>query len=209
MVYWSLSIEIQFYLIMAVCLLLGRRGIEAWLICVSACSLILNQAHWIDLSGLIPTYWLQFACGIAAFYWITGVHRIKATPWILLLIPLVATCLSWKAHYTIAGINANYLPSIKLLFCAAAAICMKLTYASDKRIIQLPASRCLAALGTISYSLYLTHVPFGSRIFNLGERLIGSSALQWCLCMPVAFLLSILFGYSFYLLCERSFINPR
>jgi peptidoglycan/LPS O-acetylase OafA/YrhL len=64
-------------------------------------------------------------------------------------------------------------------------------------------TRPLAFLGTISYSLYLTHVPIGGRVVNLGLR-FGTSELYTLILSTVALSVSILFAWIFYLLVERT-----
>ena len=60
----------------------------------------------------------------------------------------------------------------------------------------------LAALGAISYSLFLTHVPIGGRVVNLGMRFGDGTLYQFAL-STVALMVSIVFAWLFYRLIER------
>jgi len=68
------------------------------------------------------------------------------------------------------------------------------------------ADRVLRFLGTISYSLYVVHVPIGGRVVNLGKRFIDGSAQELVLSL-VALCISIAAAYIFYLAVERRFVN--
>ena len=84
-VYWSLSIEIQFYLLMALCLL-KIEWTESFLILITIVSMLLlgfpiySKVGAISVAGTIFTYWPEFACGIAAYFLITRHHRFKFSP---------------------------------------------------------------------------------------------------------------------------------
>lgn len=57
-------------------------------------------------------------------------------------------------------------------------------------------------LGAISYSLYLTHVPVGGRVINLGRR-FGSGASYEVLLLCAALATSLIFAWLFYHLIEK------
>ena len=64
----------------------------------------------------------------------------------------------------------------------------------------------LAFLGTISYSLYLVHVPLGGRIVNLGARFAYNEATQ-VLVLAVAVAISIATAYLMYRFVARPMLK--
>jgi peptidoglycan/LPS O-acetylase OafA/YrhL len=76
-------------------------------------------------------------------------------------------------------------------------------------IIARPSGRVWAAfapLGAISYSLYLTHVPIGGRIINLGRR-FGHGPMYEFLLSAFAVAASLLFAWLFYRVVEATAIR--
>jgi len=59
-------------------------------------------------------------------------------------------------------------------------------------------------LGTISYSLYLIHAPFGGRIINLAEAYIRSVHVKE-LMVFVAFAFSLFTAYLYHIFVEKRF----
>jgi peptidoglycan/LPS O-acetylase OafA/YrhL len=56
-------------------------------------------------------------------------------------------------------------------------------------------------LGKISYSLYLLHIPFGSRILNLGGRYADTEWKVWGIIL-LALLITLLVSWVFYKMVE-------
>jgi peptidoglycan/LPS O-acetylase OafA/YrhL len=71
-------------------------------------------------------------------------------------------------------------------------------------ILFLPnlAWRPLVWLGTISYSLYLLHVPIGGRVMNFLERFSEFGFVQ-LLSVPLALAVSLFVAWIFFLLVEK------
>jgi peptidoglycan/LPS O-acetylase OafA/YrhL len=59
----------------------------------------------------------------------------------------------------------------------------------------------LLAVGSISYSLYLLHVPIGGRVVNLATR-FNPTPVQWLFVAVLATLLSLFASWIFYRLVE-------
>jgi peptidoglycan/LPS O-acetylase OafA/YrhL len=69
-------------------------------------------------------------------------------------------------------------------------------------LARLPAPKILTGLGAISYSLYLTHVPVGGRVVNLGRRLGLEGGLSELSLSLLGLAVSLLFAWVFYKLFE-------
>lgn len=207
MVYWSLSIELQFYLVMAVTLLFGERWTESWLVVVSLVALLANTTHALGGSDWILRYWHEFACGIAAFYWITGSNRWRVTPYALLLIALASANASVLEHGAATLPDGVFIPGVKVLFSVGVGLVLVGLSHFDQRLMTMPLAKVLARVGLMSYSLYLTHVPVATRVFNLGRRVTGLEGLWWFVYFGLALVITLSFGWFFFRVCERPWLN--
>jgi peptidoglycan/LPS O-acetylase OafA/YrhL len=160
-VYWTLAIEFQFYLLIAVIfpLLISTRSLSQ-IGSVAVCAAIPllvpsippaeNQTPAFVLLLLPP-----FAAGILTFKFLTG--RVQST-WY------------WAALAALVGLTA-WRGGVAMAVAAG-------TTAAVIAAVRLPRFRPLAFLGTISYSLYLVHLPIGPKIINLANRLGSSLAFE-------------------------------
>lgn len=141
-VFWSLGIEFQYYLLIGLAfpLLVARgRGVRC-----GFPGLLLIASALVRDEALLFRYLPLFVAGILAFQSKVGLISTRG-----LLAGLAATA--------IAG-------PIAALGVATALIV---------RFVEIPSSR-VTRFGSISYSLYLLHVPIGGKIMNLGGRFAHS-----------------------------------
>ena len=206
LVYWMLSIMIQFYVVMAVCLRCGRFG-EWILLLMSVISAVLLAMQQFSPSGTVFRYWHEFAAGIAAFYLITGANRWRWTPWCLVGLAALAGLHNWHESHAMFQSNGRLSLAFKILFCLTLMSTLVLAHRHDSRISGWRFYRALGWFGAISYSLYLTHVPLGTRVFNLGERVTGLDGDWWLFYTFVAFAISVGLGWCFFKLCEEPWLN--
>lgn len=207
LVYWSLSIELQFYVVMAVGLLMSRKSTETWLVFVSLLSAIFATTHAVPLTGWVLNYWAEFACGIAAYFWITRTATRSVTPWLLVAFASLEMLWSFYEQPVLTLPSGRFIPAIRIAFCILVMLVMIALYQRDSGLCRIRMVRALMATGAISYSLYLTHVPVGTRIFNLGQRLTGLDGLLWLPYFCLSLLASGLIGLIFFRLCERPWMN--
>ena len=207
-VYWSLSVEIQFYAVMALCLL-KTEWTECFLMAISIGSMLLLGIPTYPIAGTILAYWPEFACGIAVYYFVTGCNRFAMTPWCLLATAAGAACLTWRLDSTLFGQNGHLTLPYKIVFCLLSTAILVKLHPYDNRLVRIRSIRWLTSLGLISYSLYLTHIPISTRVFNLGDRLTGLAGQLWLLYACIAFVLVIAIGGCFFRYFERPFVNDR
>lgn len=207
LVYWSLSIEIQFYVVMAVALLMPRWT-EAWLIGVSLAFLAIDHFTTWTLWGTVIVYWPEFVCGIAAYYWLTGRMVWKGTPVVLVSLVLLDIVVQCQQYSVLVQPDGRFIKPIKLVFCVGCMLLMLGLRRFDAAICRQKSVKVLAWFGLISYSLYLTHVPIGTRLFNLTNRLIGLQGMKWILPAIAAMLVCTAAGWMFFRWFEKPWLNP-
>lgn len=174
-VYWTLTYEVQFYLVT----LLGawlwchararsRRAAQAaWLLpaafIASAVASSLGDQQWMP-PGVFLNYWFAFAAGALAYA--AGWRRAGATPAVALA--LVAGIALWRAPGTVEVFNTPAMLTALGLFVAARA--GWLTTGGGQR--------WLIGLGAISYSLYLVHFPILMLSGSVVRRVFGDGIVN-------------------------------
>lgn len=173
-VYWSLAYEFAFYILMALFFpLLSKRHL-AW-------SVLAVFAAWTAKHGLTGQWdsrVLLFALGISTARHFMGRDSLRA---FFLCLGTTALAIAWIGDLTSA--------------VAGTATALVIAFARFKP----PAP--LVALGSISYSLYLLHVPVGGRVINLGRRFVAGSGQELLLSL-VALAISLAAAAIFYRLVE-------
>lgn len=175
-VYWTLAIEFQFYLLIALIFPMlvhasGRvRLLMVTLLC--ACSLM----GW---SGIFVFKYLGlFSLGIVAFQF-----RASMITWRTCVVAFAAAAVTtWFA----------LSPEAALVGLVAGAVIA---------FVQLPPVAPLVFAGSISYSLYLIHVPIGGRVVNLGAR-FATGPLTQLLVLACAVLVTVAAAVVFRRLIE-------
>jgi peptidoglycan/LPS O-acetylase OafA/YrhL len=175
-VFWTLAIEFQFYLVIALLypLLSDRRAWVRFACLAAFATLALSIPsptlvfHWLCLFGL----------GIISFQFFIGLTDL--TTYFVALMAMTAVCyVTLGAMITGVG------------FAAALAI----------TFIRIRPTRVLTLLGAISYSVYLLHAPIGGRVINLGVRL-PPTLLNRGLTLALAVLVTVVAAYVFYRVIE-------
>ena len=154
-VYWSLAIEIQFYLLLALLypLFLGTAKTRA-----ATLALFLVSAFLIP-SDLLVFHWAPlFAIGIVTFW--AGAGMLSARGYVIALLA------SATAAIVTLGLDQAMAGTLGALFI---------------RFVQMPRVAVLSFLGSISYSIYLLHIPVWKKVGQylppfsspLGDQLIN------------------------------------
>lgn len=180
-VYWTLGIEFQFYLLLGLLLPSFNRSKIGILLFI----ITLAIATFIPTGGkeLIFPYLSIFGLGISAYYFkYTGLLN-RSDYWLLTMLLL------GQIYYNF-GIAIFTVCTIGLLIIHF--------YDYQHKVIDF--------LSRISYSLYLIHVPIGGKIINLGIRYMHTDMQKYAL-VVFALTICLISAHIFYLIVEKPFMN--
>lgn len=210
--YWSLNVEIRFYILVAAVLTFGRikqaqRFIVLWLIACMALEAIevfsFGSApalllHYLDFF-LIKDFAAYFAAG-AIFYliWSEGVSRAKCA----LLVACWGLAIFQSGHSVELFEKANStVLNHQLVFMIITTFFVVMMLISLRRTGQLGSYRW-PALGAVSYPLYLLHQNLGYIVLNHLHAKINASAL-----LLGTIIFFIIASYVVHVLVERKFAS--
>jgi peptidoglycan/LPS O-acetylase OafA/YrhL len=179
-VFWTLAIEFQYYILAAIAFPLFAHRSRT----VAASSAILFAISGIALrrEEFVFAYGGLFALGIVTFQFRAGTwSRLQY----IVLLAAAAVCTANSA--------IDHAPLIALV-CTAAALVIA--------YVRIGRWRVLAFLGTVSYSVYLLHVPIGGRVVNLGSRWATGPISQFTV-LVLATSLTLIAAYIMYRFVER------
>jgi len=218
-VYWTLAIEFQFYLVMYLALL-WRKWFVVLLACVTLASLTVFVFPNLKETGLFLGFWPMFALGLGLYSLLDRnytPHHFGGGKWLSIL--LLALSLLVFAMLAYRGLLVQFLESLFIDAAFGVAVCTAIAFwllATLERQISFQATSGRALLrfplqagiflGSISYSLYLLHTS----IYQLPHMAIRQLTTPD---NPV-FTLTLIGGtiaisWLFYLFFERPFISRR
>ena len=178
-VYWTLAYEFAFYLSIGVLfhVLFARERPIAFSVAVGMLIVAVATKY---ISSLV----LLFAMGAAVFKYGAGrEHRYFGTA-------IALAC----------GITLAFRGGLAISLTGLATVAA-IGFGRDLRVNGL-IGKALTYLGTISYSLYLVHVPIGGRVVNLVGRVTHSQSGH-LLVSVLAFAVVLAFAHVFYISIER------
>lgn len=166
-VFWTLCLEIQFYLAYVLLLLAARRlaGGRAWALALPLLAVgLLAGAEVVALPrALFVWAWPFFFLGVVTAWALGG--RAGRPAWAAVVAATLVVARAWPLATGVAVATAA------VLYLAGQP------RAGGSRLRTVTLGRALQGLGTISYSLYLTHLLVGAKSARLGIRLLGGGPL--------------------------------
>lgn len=180
-VYWTLGIEFQFYFIIAL----------IFPLIYNKTTLVLFMCGFIGLSCIpvyketltILPYLSIFGLGMLIYYFKT----LKIIDFWLSL--LLSVGLLTQINFYL-GISAF----LTCIFCSVILLFWEYKH------------RWIYFFSSISFSLYLTHVPIGGKVINLGLRFVDSLTERYILFIT-ALVISVIFAHIFYIAIEKPAIR--
>lgn len=203
-VYWSLFVEIRFYALVCVVLVLGRihqaqQILTLWLAATMALQLQLFTSY--SLGQLLIVDYSAFFIAGATFYliWSEGATRTR--------LATITLCWGLAVSQTVGalpGIEEHFKTSINGIAVAALVTMFFLAIlaVSVRRTGKLGRIRWPLA-GALTYPLYLLHQNIGFSIFNSAYPQFNSHALLWG-----TILLMLGASYAIHILIEKNLASP-
>jgi peptidoglycan/LPS O-acetylase OafA/YrhL len=174
--FWSIAVEAEMYVLFPLLLLIRRRAGAAVLLAVVTVPVLVIGLRNPDVStvdrltGLTPQLVPLFVMGMLGAGVTAAGKRTRRIPWhwlaVLAAVPAVLLILAegsvWTVHHyfwvdLVAG------PALALLLAAVAT-------RPTAPLVRLLTTKPLHGLGTISYSLYLVHLPI---VLVISRELVG------------------------------------
>jgi peptidoglycan/LPS O-acetylase OafA/YrhL len=210
-VFWSLNYEEQFYLVMAVGLWFSvrrRLPIVALVLSLAAAGLLWNLT-WPDgwITGFFIEYWLHFALGAVLFYALCKFPDVRVRRAFVAFVAVVGLYCVLQFRPWFAGPDPlhNSRAYVELATASAFTLALFFLRPASPWLASLKFWRPIAALGTISYSLYLVHQFNLTLVQSAVDRIVPHA---WNPVRLGAMLgLQILVATAFWYLCERPFLN--
>lgn len=181
-VYWTLAIEFQFYILIAVCYSYLFTVKKAYIFYVGLVLLNIPACLEITNTAYVFHYIPYFTLGIILFR--TLIEKDNSIQFYIALILILI-----EVFFLFGLVNA-----IISLFTVLTIVLVK------------KSTPVLTFLGNISFSLYLLHILIGSRIINLSVNFTNNETYRVGIIF-IALLVSIACAYVFYIIVEKPFIK--
>ena len=195
-VYWTLTVELTFYLIVAILLIIGKITNHKLAVFIGLIFAFTSAFIPLNPKVLFLTYWCEFICGFLVFSALIARHQQKKQQKIISIYLIVIL------GFIGVWVNYNFQQG-NLFFSALFALLLYFLYGIDKKIDSITQLKWLKFIGVMSYSLYLIHVPLQVRVLILGIKFIPIDSSSFLLVQIMGWAAAILGAYIFYQLVEK------
>jgi peptidoglycan/LPS O-acetylase OafA/YrhL len=208
--FWSLNYEEQFYLVMAGALLLAIRRNVPFIFPLSMLSLLgllwnfAIPGNWI--CGFFLEYWVHFALGSALFLCLSVYADCRIRCAFAGFVVLLGTIALFRLQSAPNQAYGALRTMLDFAFLAGVTLTLFCLRPFSSRIVALRVWKPLAALGTISYSLYLIHQFNLFAVSYTASHLLPAGAPKFLFVLAET-LLFVLLASAFWWCCERPFLH--
>ena len=208
--FWSLNYEEQFYLVMGLCLLAVVRlriPLVIPVLALGAVGIVWNwlvPGNWI--CGLFIEYWAHFALGSTLYFVLCRYTAAAYRRAFIAGVLVIGLFCGARIVLHPADAYDAMRAMVELTFLAGVCLTLYCLRPFSARISASRLWRPVAALGTISYSLYLIHQFNLNLIATIAHRVLPGESpqfLTWTLIVS----LHVALGTVFWSLCERPFLR--
>jgi len=210
---WSLAVEEHFYLIFpAFLVLLGGNWARIFRGLIAILALALFWRVFIYLKTALPPedyiYMmtdtridsLVWGCALSIMLHIHG--ATKRLSWLIGYLPVIASIMAILASFVLRDESFRFTVRFTLQGAALFILFLNLFFSHKFRwAISVLEWKPLAWLGTISYALYLWHVP----IIDMCIRFLGERTHAYLLALPISIYMA---AFSYYII-EKRFMGLR
>ncbi len=215
---WSLGLEVQFYLAFPIAVWLvyrfGWRGVAGIALFTLGYRSVVNSpaVHawtWpVDVIDLFPSRWMEFVLGmlVASYVRRTGERTISPLREATDLGGIVA--LFVIASFYLYGPAAGWAyPHKDLLFAGVYALVLLVVLANGSLLGRFLSHPALVWLGTISYSLYLIHLPILWALKTVVLAYFPNQAVDFAVLAAIGIPLCLVSAQLFWYVFERPFLR--
>ncbi|RIK79112.1 MAG: hypothetical protein DCC68_13770 [Planctomycetota bacterium] len=204
-VYWTLAIEVQFYLVVALALLFRQRFYAA-IVVTTFISFAAAAYPVVYESGVFFPYWWMFALGVLLHMLVErGITPIRLFGSYRAIV-LAAVLLGLVAHLVASPHDLPFHGEIfAILFFAVLFAAFDCQSDLPRRwSLSRVAVAVVAGLGAMSYSIYLIHGRVQFLSMQVARQITSPEAILFdCL----VFLVTLMLCGVFYFACERPFVK--
>jgi peptidoglycan/LPS O-acetylase OafA/YrhL len=215
--FWSIAVEAQLYVLLPLFVILVRRLTAV--ATVGLVTTVVVTAGFLAphlppvqeaLTKFTPDLVVLFGIGVAAAGIVTGGERVRCRPWgwyaLVTAVPVIALIAAKGSVWTndnLFWVDLTWAPAVGCLLLAAAT-------ARPRVLVRVLEVRPLRGLGSISYSLYLTHAPIVIAVsYGLVLGRVAPGAPTFLLLSAVLLPTTVGFAWLFAALFELPFQRHR
>lgn len=208
--FWSLNYEEQFYLVMALIVVLAAWRRTPPIVPVLILAVLGLAWNWSIpegwICGLFIEYWAHFAAGSLLYFALCAyTSRRQRTAFVALMMALGLACAARVALGS--GHGADGMRAMReLAFLSAVTLALYFLRPASAVIARSRFWRPIAGLGTVSYSLYLVHQFNLTVVASIAARVLPS-ATPYALTIAAMITMHLGIGAAFWYVAERPFLR--
>jgi peptidoglycan/LPS O-acetylase OafA/YrhL len=211
--FWSLNYEEQFYLVMAIALALAVRRRVPLLLSVLSLAVLGLAWNWAIpggwMCGLFIEYWVHFALGSCLFFALTQFGDARRRHAFLLSVGFLGVACAGRVMLSETGVaTSDSRAMTELLFLSGVTLLLFFLRPLSANLSGSIFWRPFAALGAISYSLYLIH-QFNLTLVAVVAQHVLPARAPHALFIGTEMAFFIAIATLFWWFCERPFMRAK